>query len=331
MQLHRLFILVLLFNLGLTYGSSSLNNQDTDINATEELEDELDCKNVIKILSIGNSFSQDALEAYLSELAQAENLKVIIGNLYIGGASLDSHLNNARNDKPAYQYRKIDISGNKTNTRNTSIAMALADEDWDYISFQQASSSSGIYESYTRPLPLLVDYVKKKATNPDVKYVLHQTWAYAQNTTNDRFSIYNNDQLTMYLAIVDAVWRAKELASIDIVVPAGTAIQNGRTSIVGDNFCRDGYHLDYNIGRYTAACTWFEAILGKSVIGNSFKPDLLSSYEAEIAQYAAHYAVMKPNEVTHLGDLLQEVAMLLRGSSFLSLNPILQVLVIDKE
>ncbi len=257
---------------------------------------------IVRILAIGNSFSQDALEYYLYGLADAEDIKVEIGNLYIGGASLDLHLTNAVNNKDVYQYRVIDEEGNKTNTQNTSIGTALTDKDWDYVSFQQHSPYSGKYDSYTYPLPRLFNYVKEKTTNSKVKYVLHQTWAYEQTSTHSGFAGYNNDQMTMYNAIVDAVWRAKDLVDIDIVVPAGTAIQNGRTSIIGDNFCRDGYHLDVNIGRYTASCAWFETIFGKNVVGNSYKPTTLSEYEAEIAQNAAYFAVTNPKEVTEMVD-----------------------------
>lgn len=305
MKLHKLLLLTLLFNFGLSYvaaQSSSVADNSKNRNPS-----------VIKILAIGNSFSQDAIETYLFELAQADNIKVIIGNLYIGGASLDLHWDNAKDDKSAYHYRKIDVSGNKINTPETSISNALADEDWDYISFQQVSSNSGIFHTYINPLPLLFDYVKQRATNPDAKYILHQTWAYAQDSNHKRFINYSNDQMTMYKAIVDAVNRAKRLAPIDIIVPAGTAIQNGRTSTIGDNFCRDGYHLDINIGRYTAACTWFEAIFEKSVIGNSYKPEAISDYEAEIAQHAAHYAVMKPKEITEMSEFYKKVAMLIKS------------------
>src|SRR5690606_32463399 len=138
------------------------------------------------------------------------------------------------------------------------------------------------------------------ATNSKVKLILHQTWAYAQNSTHQGFANYNNDQKTMYDAIVDATGRAADLIQADMLVPTGTAIQNGRTSLIGDNFTRDGYHLDLTIGRYTAACTWFEMLTGKSVVGNLFKPEALNDYETEIAQYAAHYAVSQPAEVTEL-------------------------------
>ena len=51
---------------------------------------------VVKILSIGNSFSEDAVEQHLHEIAEAAGVKVIIGNMYIGGCSLQKHLANAR-------------------------------------------------------------------------------------------------------------------------------------------------------------------------------------------------------------------------------------------
>ncbi len=271
------------------------------INVTGETIENPD-DGVVKILTIGNSFSEDAVEYYLYGLAKAAGKNIVIGNLFIGGATLDQHVQNAANNSAAYAYRKIEENGNKEDTPNTTIATALADEDWDYISFQQASPNSGQYNTFVTPLPALYNYVKGKATNPHVKYILHQTWAYAQNSTHAGFANYNKDQEIMHTAIVDAYNRATDLIDTELIVPAGTAIQNGRTSIIGDNFCRDGYHLDLNIGRYTASCTWFEAIFGETVIGNSYKPTALTDYETEIAQHAAHRAVVKPNAVTAMQD-----------------------------
>ncbi|SJN18472.1 hypothetical protein FM107_01370 [Sphingobacterium sp. JB170] len=83
---------------------------------------------VVRILAIRNSFSRDAIETYLYELAEKEGIPIVIGNLYIGGASLDLHWKNANGNKAVYQYRKIAQNGSKTNTPATSIAAALADE-----------------------------------------------------------------------------------------------------------------------------------------------------------------------------------------------------------
>lgn len=254
---------------------------------------------VIRILAIGNSFSEDALESYLYGLANAAGYKVIIGNLYIGGAPLDLHLRNANENKEVYEYRKIGLDGKKQRTPKTSIATALADEKWDYISFQQASPKSGLFETYVEPLPPLFAYVKERATNPKVKYVWHQTWAYAQNSTHNGFVSYNKDQMRMYDGIVDASKRVMQLVPIDILVPSGTAIQNARTKL-GDVLCRDGYHLDLKVGRYTASCAWFETIFRTKVVGNLYKPDQLSGDDALTAQEAAHKAVKKPYQVSKL-------------------------------
>ena len=45
-------------------------------------------KDTVKVLAIGNSFSEDAIEQHLSALARAEGLNVIICNMYIGGCSI---------------------------------------------------------------------------------------------------------------------------------------------------------------------------------------------------------------------------------------------------
>ena len=73
----------------------------------------------IKVLAIGNSFSQDAVEQYLHELGEAEGITMIIGNMFIGGCSLERHVQNIRNNAPAYAYRKVEKAGEKTETRLT--------------------------------------------------------------------------------------------------------------------------------------------------------------------------------------------------------------------
>ena len=257
---------------------------------------------VIKILAIGNSFSEDAIESYLYELATEKNIKVIIGNMYIGGASLELHKQNVERNIPAYEYRKIGLDGEKVVYKNVSLDLAIQDEYWDYISFQQVSQNSGQLETIKNSLPVVFNYVKSKAKNAGVKYVYHQTWAYAQNSTHSGFANYNNDQLEMYKAIVNVSKEVKNIVPVDIIVPAGTAIQNGRTSVVEDNFTRDGYHLVIPLGRYTAACTWFETIFNTSVVGMKYRPEGVSAFEASIAQNAAHLAVLKPFEVTEMTD-----------------------------
>ena len=253
----------------------------------------------VRILAIGNSFSQDAVEQYLHELAEAEGISTIIGNMFIGGCSLERHVKNARDNAPAYAYRKIGTDGKKREKGKMSLETVLADEDWDYVSLQQASPFSGMYETYEASLPELIEYVKARLPKK-TKLMLHQTWAYASTSKHSGFKNYNCNQLIMYQAIADAVKKAAKENKIKIVIPSGTAIQNARTSFIGDHLNRDGYHLDVKIGRYTAACTWFERIFKHNVIGNPYAPEGLDEARKAVAQKAAHAAVKHPYKVTDL-------------------------------
>lgn len=253
----------------------------------------------VRILAIGNSFSQDAVEQYLHELAEAEGISTIIGNMFIGGCSLERHVKNARDNAPAYAYRKIGTDGKKREKGKMSLEAVLADEDWDYVSLQQASPFSGMYETYEASLPELIEYVKARLPKK-TKLMLHQTWAYASTSKHSGFKNYNCNQLTMYQAIADAVKKAAKANKIKIVIPSGTAIQNARTSFIGDHLNRDGYHLDVKVGRYTAACTWFERIFKHNVVGNPYAPEGLDEARKAVAQKAAHAAVKHPYKVTDL-------------------------------
>lgn len=259
----------------------------------------VDDDGVIKVLAIGNSFSEDALEHYLYDLVKAEGINIIIGNMYIPGCSIERHWQNASTDAAAYSYRKI-VEGKKETTEKFKISQAIADENWDYISFQQASHFSGIFSTYEQDLPSLIEYVKALNTKDETQYVLHQTWAYSCKSTHDGYRNYNNNQMTMYRSIVCALLKASSLTGIETIVPVGTAIQNGRTSFVGDHFNLDGYHLDLQIGRYTASCTWAKKLLGLNILSNAYYPEKLTLDEILVARLSAHYAVIKPNEISPL-------------------------------
>ena len=65
----------------------------------------------LKILSIGNSFAHDTMKL-LAEVALSLGVKKIkLGNLYIGGCSINRHWSNAQNDTAGYNYHTNDGSG----------------------------------------------------------------------------------------------------------------------------------------------------------------------------------------------------------------------------
>ncbi|MDY3852413.1 MAG: DUF4886 domain-containing protein [Prevotella sp.] len=255
---------------------------------------------VIKVLAIGNSFSEDAVEQYLHELATASGHQLVIGNMYIGGCSLERHYNNSIKNTPDYRYCKITQDGKKTYTQKYTLEKALADEQWDYVSLQQASHFSGQYATYQPFLNHLTAYLKTKLPGK-TKLIWHQTWAYQQDSKHNGFANYGRNQQQMYNSIVTTTKQVKKAMRPHFIVPVGTAVQNARTSALGDTLTRDGYHLSWVLGRYIAACTWYEKLFQATVVGNSYAPSSLTPLEKNIAQQAAHKAVRKPLKVSRMG------------------------------
>ena len=82
-------------------------------------------------------------------------------------------------------------------------------------------------------------------------------------------------------------------------IPAGTAVQNARTSFIGDHITVDGYHLN-QFGRYLAALTWACRITGVSPYdigynpsGSSINDDMLA-----VARESVVDALAEPLAVT---------------------------------
>lgn len=263
----------------------------------------------IKILSIGNSFSQDTVY-YLYEIAKSAGVNLVVGNLYSSGCSLERHLNYALNNEKAYTYYKW-TSNRMKEFKGKTMREVILDEDWDYITLQQASAESGMYDTFQPYLGELIEYINELSTNPDLKLALNMTWAYASKSPNNNFEYYKRNQLTMYKAIVEAYQQASDEAGIDIIIPCGTAIQNARNNRLlktsADELTSDGYHLGYGLARYIVGLTFFQKIivenenmdinLSKDV---AFYPDTRDCTEelASLAKKAALNAVKDPFEVT---------------------------------
>ena len=252
----------------------------------------------VKILAIGNSFSEDAVEEHLSGLVRAEGLDVVICNMYIGGCSIERHVNNLRGNIADYRYRKIDPSGKMTEVYGYTLEKVLAEEEWDYVSVQQASHYSGLPETYEL-LPELVNFIRERVPE-DAVIMFHQTWAYSPDSSHGGYANYGRDQMKMYNAIISTVNQETEEVGIELIIPCGTAIQNARTSFLGPDLTRDGYHLSRTVGRYIASCTWLEAVLGVNPVGNTYRPEGMTAKECKTAQKAAHKAVKKPSKVSKI-------------------------------
>lgn len=260
---------------------------------------QVDAKKTIKILCIGNSFTVDAFEDYLAPLGAADDVDFVLGYPYKGGTTMAMHCDYVSNNTPIYNYKKI-VNGVLKSKSSTVLLQSIVDESWDYVIFQTDHNNAGIYDAYFPYLTTLMDYVKAHCTNPDVKFGMYVTWAYDSSSTYSAFSLYGRNQMTMYNAIIDCAYRAAAQVGIDLVIPVGTAIQNARTSVIGDHMNRDGYHLNFDYGRYIASCTWYEKITGKPVIGNRYHPETLDAFYTNLCQNAAHLAIEIPKAISSM-------------------------------
>lgn len=255
---------------------------------------------MLKILAIGNSFSEDAM-AHLYYIAKDYGFKeIVLGNLFIGGCSLEMHWDNASNNNESYIYFK-NVKGKWTARFDKDMRYGIQDEKWDIITLQQASGLSGIESSYDGYLTKLAEYIKNTTNKPGVKLAWHMTWAYQSDSSHEDFPAYNMDQMTMYNSIITAVrHKISDNKDFDIIIPSGTAIQNVRTSSLGDTLTRDGFHLSLNIGRYIAGLTWFAAITGCPIDSISYVPDkkeIPGKYLPFIKE-AVNAAISRPFSIT---------------------------------
>ncbi len=205
---------------------------------------------MIKILAIGNSFSQDAT-AYIELLTD----KLFVRNLYIGGCSLEKHCALLNGEQKAYEYQH---NGEKCLPELVSVKQALTMENWDFITVQQVSGLSGIESSYYPYLPQLIAYIKQYS---NAKIIFHQTWAYEKDSTHQDFAFYDNKQDTMHQALTSVALSVCKREGLDYI-PTGEVIDSLReypffdVDCGGLSLCRDGFHLSMNYGRFAAACVW---------------------------------------------------------------------------
>lgn len=266
--------------------------QEPYVEVQEPEDDEL------SILAIGNSFSVDAMTYLYDILSEIGYKKIFLGNLYIGGCNLERHAGNIANKSAAYSYYTND-SGKCVEAKSYVANVAIESKSWDYISMQQASGNSGEPNTYEPFLSNIITYLKQ--TNPKAKLMWHMTWAYQSDSNHQDFPKYGKDQMTMYNAIVNAV-KSKVLTNndIQIVIPCGTAVQNLRTSFIGDHITRDGYHMSLSDGRFLTALMWARQITGKSIDNISFRPSgtYFTPNRAGAIFEAVNSAYSKPYDIT---------------------------------
>ena len=217
----------------------------------------------MKILAIGNSFSQDSFR-YLHALAKAEGVRLDTVNLYIGGCSLRTHYINMLDDRVDYS---AEFNGENTYLK-TSIGAALKSAAWDVVTLQQVSSSSPNFDSYTPYLEYLADYVRECC--PKAKIYIHQTWAYEEGSKRLTEELKFETSEQMYKKLADAYAKAAKAIGADGIIKNGEAMINAAK--LGLGLHRDTYHASLGVGRYLLALNWYKTLTGNDITNNSFVP-----------------------------------------------------------
>lgn len=265
----------------------------------------------LKLLAVTSSFGLNTTQ-FLYDAAIAEGYTdVVVGRLYGSGCTLAKHVECATDGLNFYEYTKND-SGRWVKKNNIPLLYGLQDEDWDIIFVQQSADRAPEAPSYvaddgTDYVDTLMEFLKANTKNPNAKFIWNMCWAFQGDIVRDTFEKYDNNQMVMYNTLLDTL-KEKILTKnhFDAIIPTGTAVQNLRTSHIGDNLTRDGLHLNYT-GKVLAAYTMLSVLKGEPITEmhlttTSPDPDAvvieLTENDKLAILEAANNAIANPYEIT---------------------------------
>lgn len=307
----------------------------------ENSETKQPSKTKIRILSIGNSYSQDAL-MYVPFILKklGVNAEIQIGILMQGGSSLMNHVDNFNNEAANYKFQLHDGGDSWSNVSNKTIQYALDNYEWDYVIMQQVSYNSYKWSTYQPYLNQLI-----KLINDYANYQVRYGWYAVQSrpaTTNNGANYDDATIVSHYKNIIENSQRVMNETACEFIVPVSTAIQNARTitaiKALGDYaknalntsglgyLTSDGIHLQEGLPCQIAAYTFVLSILdiygfdgysitgestrvtseweaGKNILGKHGTPIGSTDNNSLIAQECATKAIMNPYEVTDMNYL----------------------------
>lgn len=237
-----------------------------------------ECKSM-KLLIMGNSYGNDAMAYFEKILHDAGYINVVIGHMGESAMAINDHYHNI-DDDPTNDYiykstgKTFSVHYKTVNGIRVELEAdykkIIANEDWDIITFYQGPNSMDtlIKESYYSELNNLLLAIKANMTNPDGKIIYYMPWIHGETNTAGYYG-----ELS---ALTQKLFIGNEL--IDGIIPAGTVIQNLRTSYLSSatdgtgDINRDWGHLNYGVGRYAVALTFYAYLTGGDINGISYIP-----------------------------------------------------------
>lgn len=264
----------------------------------------------LKVLSIGNSFTEDAMY-YVGPIMESAGIDSETYSIYYvshSAASLAHWWQVASQDQHVVLHCQ---AGKRMPVKEGTLAELFA-QDWDVVVLQQYSMDAINYATFNPWLRNLIDFIRDHCTNPNVTLAWQMPWSY-NDCDEPSLSHYERWALLVY-----TTQQMSRIDGIDVVIPIGTAIQNARyTSLYTPSLLtRDGWHLDCGVGRYIAACTWIQSLMAPvydfTVLGNEAIPQPYSTIPAKyqllpvtsgnrsLCQQCAVKAVENPYELSSI-------------------------------
>lgn len=237
----------------------------------------------LKIISVGNSFAQDA-QAYLHTLAASAGEEIHSENLMIGGCSLERHAGCLKNNLDDYV---LEVNGVSTE-KHITLREALTKEKWDVVTLQQASHYSFDYGTYMPYLQELSDGVR--ALCPGAEQVIHQTWAYEDGSERLTVELGFSTSQEMYDGLEDAYNKAARQLGGARQIPSGLAFRLAQEAGFGP-LHRDTFHAQIPQGRYLLSAVWFTFFTGKNAAEAGFLPEGMTQQEKRLLDRIAYEAV----------------------------------------
>ena len=238
----------------------------------------------LKVLDIGNSYTQDA-QTYLPQIIKAAGIDndFSLYRAFRPSASFKTWVdcwNDSDNENYSVDFcagTALDgISGSGRASDGALFRKTLQSVKWDIILIHQVSTYSNDYSLWEGDgaggcLQELIRIIR--VTNPQatIGYLMTHSYrgTYWANSEGSSYQRWRN--------IADATKQLKLEYDIDFIIPYGTAVQNLRASSLNDSyeFSEDGTHMGAGLGDYVAGCCYFESLLapryGVSIFGNTFR------------------------------------------------------------
>lgn len=218
---------------------------------------------MIKVLSIGNSFSEDA-QRYLHGIARADGVDMKTVNLYIGGCSLAKHYRNMLSGNAAYDFQ---INGINYTGIKISIDDALLLDSWDYITIQQQSLASCDAETFIPYVDELCAKIRKYC--PKAKILMLETWGYKEGSKMLLDAGYAKHE-AMLFDIRKAYKKIAERIGADGTAYAGEAVLLANKEGY-ERIYRDEFHMSKGFGRYMIGLVVYGTLTGNEIKENSFR------------------------------------------------------------